>query len=247
MGKFDSDKKIFNSLSEDIDNEIFEKYQTDCDNVMKIITNEEKNFDEYFNDYYKRISRTEYATKSLCVPRGYYCPSKIIDVISNAKRGKLTKRGQYDFIYNFDENGQLIFVRRSKLKACEFIKRVDNFEIGITFRRKNKIEAISECEFYCDGRIKQYSYYCRDFVEEKAVKLEREFYQYGDNAVEVIVTRFTPKDLNYFNKVIFSKEKYLFSKINENEFQYALEQIFPIISHVPNVTYQVKDVYPFEM
>lgn len=246
MKKFDFDESNFNLLSQDIDKEIIEKYQFDCDNIMKFISNEEKNFDKYFNDYSKRITKTEYATKSLCVPRGYYCPSKIIDFISNAKRGKLIKRGQYDFIYNFDENGKLIFVRRSKLKACEFIKHIDNCEIGIGFRRKNKIEAISECEFYDDGRIKQYSYYCRDSVEEKALKLEREFYKYGDNTVEVTITRFIPKELNYFNnKVIFNQEKYLFTKINENEFQYITEQIYPAIEPTVKVEYIIKDIYPF--
>ena len=97
------------------------------------------------------------------------------DIISNNKRGKLVKRGKYDYIYNFDENGQLIFVRRSNAKACEYIKRQGNIEIGLTFRRRNKIEAVTLCEFYDDGKIKRYVYYyceSNDFAQ-----LEEEFYK----------------------------------------------------------------------
>ncbi len=240
----------FDLLSENTDKDISEKYQSDCDDIMKVIREEEKNFVKYFDDYSKRIARTEYATRSLCVPRGYYCPSKIIDVISNLKRGKLTKRGQYDFIYNFDKNGQLIFVRRSNLKACEFIKRVGNYEIGITFRRRNKIEAISECEFYDDGRIKQYLYYYRDSVESKNVMLEKEFYQYDGNKTEVTRVQFIPEDMNCFsNKAIYSEEKYIFSKIDENKFQYVSKKIHPktITTAITtaNIPHQVNGAYPF--
>lgn len=180
------------------------------------------------------------------MPRGYYCPSKIIDVISNAKRGKLTKRKVYDFIYNFDENGKLIFVRRSNAKACEFIKWIDNFEIGITFRRRNRIEAISICEFYEDGKIKQYSYYYRDSIYDKNMKLEREIYEYDNNSTGVRLLRFIPKDLNPLGEEIFSEQKYLFSKINEKEYQYVCEQLYLRILSAPSISYHIHGMYPFE-
>ena len=247
---FDFKKGIELLLSQDIDKEIFEKYQSDCDAIMKVICEEEKNYAKYFDDYSNRIARTEYATKSMCVPRGFYCPSKIIDIISNLKRGKLTKRGKYDFIYNFDENGQLIFIRRSNLKACEFIKYDKNYEFGITFRRRNKIEAITECEFYDNGRIKQFLYYHRDSVESKNVILEKEFYQYDGDKTEVTRVQFIPKDLNSLNnKSIYSEEKYIFSKIDENKFQYVSKQIYPKIIttgiSVENIVRQVNGAYPF--
>lgn len=239
-------EKLFDKIASVLKKNTFDKdlqdFSYDFDLFAKLILSEEKNYDTYFEEFCNGIAKTEYGTKAVCVPRGFYCPSKIIDIISNNKRGKLVKRGKYDYIYNFDENGQLIFVRRSNAKACEYIKHQGNIEIGLTFRRRNKIEAVTLCEFYDDGKIKRYVYY---YCESNGfAQLEEEFYNYNGDFTEVISARFVPVGTNFYIKdTIFSKARYLFYKTQNNKFQYDGQDFYPILRD--KITYYPKGEYPF--
>lgn len=243
---------------EDADDTTSKEFESNCNKILKFITEKQKKYDEYFEDYTKHIVKTKYGTQTFDVPRGYYCQSKIIDIITNIKRGKLTKGKTYDFVYGFNENDQLICVRRNNKKECEFIKREENFEIGITFRRRNKISAITFCEFYNDGKIKRYSYYSRDSVEDKNLMLTDEFYSYNDNCVDVTRIQLKQTDFKFCNnekflndvifspdKNIFAKEKYLFSEIDENNFQYVFKQLYPAILTEDRICC-IKGRYPFK-
>jgi len=123
---------------------------------------------------YENTVRKEFGKGGVLIPRGYYCPSLVDDiVISNVKRGKLLKKlnsnSTYDFVYFFDQADRLIAVQTVgyfngdlRVYSEEFLVYNDNDVIGYTYIKvKDEISYsflyINHCKFD-QHQIKEYTH-----------------------------------------------------------------------------------------
>lgn len=112
----------------------------------------------------KKCCREEYAANSRYMPRGFYCPSPVLNkIITNMRRGRLlshlTSRSKATHRYVYDQENKLIIVETLPPlpKTKEYIVYERDKVLGYTFDSFNKINGLSE-EVYEDGNIKRYFY-----------------------------------------------------------------------------------------
>ena len=162
----------------------------------------------------KQVVRWEYAVGGDNLPRGYYSPSLIEDIIiSNASRGRLykTKRPvNPSFTYGFDADGRLILVKQEN--RTETITYHSNTTLGIT-ATKDHIETVTECEYDNHGRLIRLRFYIAD------TELTMEDYQYLDNAMIVQRDIYTEGGV-----MILSQNHYRFNVQNGRLTNYIIEQ-----------------------
>ena len=148
---------------------------------------------EMYRQMKGKTARTEYGTGGECLHRGFYCPSKIFDiVVGNVGRGKVTKQPptlrQADFVYGFDGENRMITV--DSPDSCELILHQEQQECGITLDKSGGVGAISECCFDAD-RILSYCRYLLDPYTGKVIERTQEQYQYEQDQLLVHWSRFT--------------------------------------------------------
>lgn len=161
---------------------------------------------DFFN---LKVTHRQYGLGGECLHRGYYCPSKIYDiVVGNVNRGIITKQKPVDrapnFVFGFDSQNKLILVEQPGLSEIIYYK--ESFEIGIAISDDMKIQSLSECRFFGE-KIKSYNYYLLDPYEKKVVERNEENYTYFKNQVQVDWSRSTVID----KTLVQQHEKYTFS------------------------------------
>lgn len=183
----------------------------------------EKHCEEYYREIEQEVCDWQYGVGGLRIPRGYYCPSLIRDiVIGNCHRGKLlkrvTKRSKPSYRYGFDKEGRLRTVEyldETYGDTKEFIIYNGSREIGITFTVHDgmpSIDSISE-SYYEGNRIQEYAYYEYMISTRSVVNYIKEFYKYEKNKLIVEVNaRFS-----------LGRERYIFNIENGFLKNYTIE------------------------
>ena len=140
--------------------------------------------------------------------RGYYGPSKIIDiVVGNLKRGRLLKRvkgSKPKYCYGFDENDCLISVRKIFEKfddEYEFIYYKENEEIGVNFRGDKM--SVSVCKFE-NGKLLSYEYFYYDGFDKNISEYWKETYKYSTEQMIVNWERYYRGEYNILSRNIYN-------------------------------------------
>ncbi len=101
-----------------------------------------------------KVVRIEYSSGGELLPRGYYCPSPIYDIVTaNCKRGnllqKVTSRSKPTYEYCFDKNDKLIIVNHLYENCSEILEYNNDVVIGITFSKEihTEITSLIECKY----------------------------------------------------------------------------------------------------
>ena len=111
-----------------------------------------------------QIVREEFANNTdFSLPRGYYCPSPVIDlIVGNCKRGKILKRltskSRITHRYIYGEQGLMIveeFGNNGKCCNREYLLREEQKITGISFDSAGRINHVLE-ERFEDGKIIDY-------------------------------------------------------------------------------------------
>ena len=203
----------------------FDDYLCECKQISKIISENKFRYEELMNETLEKIETQKYSFGGLYIHRGYFCPSRIVDIISNVSRGKYSTCKKRDYTYSFDKNGLLIMVKQGKI--TEFIQMEELFELGIAFCGKKDIQSVSKCEYYEDGRIKEYSYFICDSFKNKVIQMTKEKYEYTDQAIIVNYATFMQNKQYIRKSPILIEEQYSFEIINEHFLKYSYYQIYP--------------------
>ena len=162
----------------------------------------------------KQVVRLEYAVGGDNLPRGYYSPSLIEDiVISNVSRGRLckTKRPAHpSFTYGLDADGRLILIKQEN--RTEAVTYHGNSALGIT-TTDDHIETVSECVYDHHNRLIR----LRSLIAQS--ELTTEDYQYYDNGIVVQRDVYTEGSIT-----ILSQNRYRFHVKNGQLTEYTIEQ-----------------------
>lgn len=203
-------------------------------------------FDKLMSDYLivcereyvktlKTIDSFKYSLNSSGLPRGYFCPSLIFDIIiSNCKRGKLSKKiipnNKSAYIYGFDIEGKLVFCKkhfyeRNIPSLYELIYYEENTTKSFIFQKNPKviIKGSINCNYDDSGKIQSYIYSYNSFDDNKTSEIYREDYFYQEeqmlvNTYEFYKNNTIAKNL-FINKYsfCFDEEHYLKEYIVDNK------------------------------
>lgn len=155
-----------------------------------------ENKDKYLN-YELNVVRKEYSVGGELLPRGYYCPSPIYDIIAgNCKRGKMlkriTSRSNPTYEYGYDKNDKLICVKCFLSEDCltydfEILEYFDNLVIGVTFSKMftNEIKGLNECRYDSMNRIISFIHAYGSFNNFNIDNIEKEQYSYNSTGLAI--------------------------------------------------------------
>ncbi len=170
--------------SEDVN--LQKELKSECDRFSLIAKKYLSNCQRIYSELNVKVVRTEYSSGGKVLPRGYYCPSPIYDIVTgNCKRGNLlkrvTSRSKPTYEYCFDKDDKLIVVNHLFDNRAEILEYHNDVVIGITFSKEENTEITSviECKYDDHGRIisfisanSSYNNCCMD-------QLEKESYMYN--------------------------------------------------------------------
>lgn len=166
------------------------KLKLECDKFYSVAINNLPNSEKIYSKLASKIRRKEYSSGGELLPRGYYCPSPIFDIVTgNCNRGKLlkriTSRSKPTYEYCFNNDNKLIIVNHLYEKCSEFLKYTDNVVVGITFSRGENVEIISviECLYDTNGRIVSYTVANSSFNDCHMDQLYKELYLYNQKGL----------------------------------------------------------------
>ncbi len=143
-----------------------------------------------FEKIIKTAAYSEFSSGGHSLPRGYYCPSPIRDlIIGNCNRGKILKSvsggTSISYQYFFNAAHQLSAVKKfpddteQDLYEYEIIRYVDNTSVGLGFTNYG-LNSLSEC-IYRGNQIQSYCNGLYEFPSCRIQELEKECYQYENN------------------------------------------------------------------
>lgn len=106
---------------------------------------------------------------------------------SGHKKGRLLKQSKSpDYIYGFDKDGKLLFCKSKADRTTEYVIPEENRELGVTFSRNEKMQAISEVSYDSSGQLLVYRYASFWYGKRKLkVSLLCESYEYQDREVYI--------------------------------------------------------------
>lgn len=179
--------------------ECFSKHKNDCDNIKlqeelrsecnRLTAIAKKYFpdcEKVYSDLNSHIKRKEYSSGGELLPRGFYCPSPIYDIVTgNCTRGRLlkriTSRSKPAYEYCFDKYGKLIIVNHLYENCSEILEYNDNIVTGITFSKEKNIEITSviECKYDDNKRIISFIRAVSSYHDCCMDQLEKEYYVYN--------------------------------------------------------------------
>ena len=229
---------------------VLDYYNCECKRIEKIAKEYEQNALNTFNEIESQVVNYQYGYGGEVLHRGYYCPSKIIDiVVGNGNRGIVSNNYSQikspEYIYTFDKSNKYIAVNFAQLKSSEFIYGFDtnnklitvtrsfnkefiihkyNKEIGITIDNEfNDIQQICECQ-YVGGKIKSYvlgMYSQYDINKPNKKVIELTIENYEYLDNQLIV--WLTIYHNYITPIL-SKDKYIFTVQNGYLKSYTTEE-----------------------
>lgn len=167
-----------------------EEFKLECNRFSLIAKKHLLNCQKTYSALISNIKRKEYSTGGELLPRGFYCPSPIYDIVTgNCNRGKLlkriTSRSKPTYEYCFNNDNKLIIVNHLYKKCSEFLEYADNIVVGITFSRGENVEIISviECLYDTNGRIVSYTVANSSFNDCHMDQLYKELYLYNQKGL----------------------------------------------------------------
>ncbi|MBE6655219.1 MAG: hypothetical protein E7608_07220 [Ruminococcaceae bacterium] len=184
---FEIIEKLAQKKEEEQKNLVYTEQNARCSEILEMIDDilSKGAFDIKENE--SKVVRREYSKGGECIYRGYYCPSKIEDiVVGNVKRGRLLKRvkgSNPTYCYGFDENDRIISAKKICTDEYEFIYYKGNEQIGVNFRRDAMSIAISKFE---NDKIISYELFHYDGYNKTIWEYQKEIYQYSDERMLVI-------------------------------------------------------------
>ncbi len=195
-------------------------YFSEFNKIIKIIEEYSSKCESIITELSTKVVYEQYGVGGKCLHRGYFCPSRIIDVITgNINRGKIKKNiNKPDFTFGFDRNNKLVLVKQENI--YEFIIYQDDNEIGITVLDDFKITAISYCKYATD-RICEYTFCLYDPYKKQIIEINKEIYSYSENKMEVDWFRFF--DINSLQNLV--NEKYVFNLVDGYLSTYMIQKI----------------------
>lgn len=143
--------------------ELKNHFKAECDRLHLTAQGYLTNIRQTLSELERLTVKKTYSSGDYLVPRGYYCPSPIFDiVVGNCKRGKLLKRltsgSKPTFAYCFDKYGQLIIVNDLSLNTTELLFYKENTVTGIELSSDLQgFISISECKYDDKGNILKYN------------------------------------------------------------------------------------------
>ena len=144
--------------------------------LMKVIAdvNLNSNVEKILEQFNSKVIHKQYGFGGELLHRGYYCPSKIFDiVVGNVSRGKITKKMPVgrdpSFTFGFDSQNRLILVEQPGLSEIIYYK--EQSEIGIAISDDMTIQSLSECHFLGEKIDSYQGYY--DYIWRKVNYLQR--------------------------------------------------------------------------
>lgn len=162
------------------------EFKSECDRFTIIAKKYLYYCQKIYSDLSSGIERREYSSGGELLPRGFYCPSPIYDIVTgNCDRGKLLKRvtarSKPTYEYCFDKDNKLIIVNHLYENRSEVLEYIDNVVIGITFSRgeNTKVTSVIECKYDNYGCIVSYIKANSSFNDCCIDQLEKEIYSYN--------------------------------------------------------------------
>lgn len=184
---FEIIEKLAQKKEEEQKNLVYPDQNARCSELFEMIDDilSKGTFDIKENE--SKVVRREYSKGGESIYRGYYCPSKIADiVVGNVKRGRLLKRvkgSNPTYCYGFDENDKIISAKKICTDEYEFIYYKGNEQIGVKFRRDAMSIAISKFE---NDKIVSYELFHYDGSNRTIWEYQKEIYQYSYERMLVI-------------------------------------------------------------
>lgn len=164
-------------------------FTDEYESLMEILKQYNRCDKQFIQSFMNKVVYEQFGRSGEYLHRGYYSPSRLMDTISaNCNRGKLLKRKtskKPDFIYGFDENDRLVFVKQTFMQ--EVIMYEDKMEIGIAYDKYREIETISK-SYYDEGKVQSYVYALCNPYREEITEINTEKYSYLDD--KIIVDRY---------------------------------------------------------
>lgn len=148
-------------------------------------------FDELYAKVLQEEHRKEYAKGGQSIHRGVYSPSSLDVITGGCNRGRLLKRlpreGNYDYVYTFDEKGNLICSKYSE--GIEILIRKENCVLGLEFDHSAHclLERISEC-WYEDAKLVKYVCAVLNHYDEgkSCTEINVETFDYANDVLEKV-------------------------------------------------------------
>lgn len=163
-------------------------YLGDINYFYEIINKYKNIVNDSYAENSRKVIHVEYGKGGEVLHRGFYCPSKIMDVvIGNCNRGKLLKTLRSTnptFIYGFDELNRIITVKGPWGKECIFYDGKES--TSVCFEDDNSIFMVSKCVYDDENRIVEYSkILCTHNKNHKITEYAQEKYRYEEKFLVV--------------------------------------------------------------
>ena len=160
----------------------------DVDELTEIVRKYRSDFSQRIEEIRSTVQYEQYGVGGETIHRGYYCPSKIFDVVTgNAKRGRIAKRASTKrraaYVYGFNHQDELVMVNAGNEE--EFIIRENQTEMGFgTFVDNQEIHTISRCQYDGD-KILSYEFGLYMSDDDQVYELTQEKYTYFSDRLVV--------------------------------------------------------------
>lgn len=151
----------------------------------------EKELDKLCQIAKNNIVNTVLSVGGELIPRGYFCPSPIMDIIiGGLKRGKVInkpndkKKTTYE--YGFDNDNRLLLINYSFSDCYEIIIYEENIEYGIKFQKSDKrIQSITQCIYNDDNKIVEFEYanILPLSAPKRFLEIRKECYSYSESGL----------------------------------------------------------------
>lgn len=157
-----------------------------------------------YSEYLSKVVRKELSSGGELLPRGYYNPSPIVDIVvgNTGGKGKLLKRitskSKPAYEYCFDKDDKLILVNYLHSNCAELLEYTGDTVTGITFSNNENYEItqIIECKYDKSGRIISTLIARSSFNDCNINEIEKETYAYDENGLNIA------EYFHYFNGIL---------------------------------------------
>ncbi len=180
-----------------------EELKLECIRFTKIAKKYLPIFKDLYYELISKVVRKELSSGGELCPRGYYCPSPILDIIigNTGGRGRLlkrtTSRSKPTFEYCFDNSDKMILINYLYSNCAEILEYKEDSAIGVSFSNsENKLTQIMECKYDENSRIVSLMIARSSFNDCNINEIEKEIYTYDENGLEVAEV------FNYFNGIL---------------------------------------------
>lgn len=206
---------------------------SECARVQKLVEGLKVPLWELYDEIRQNVKKITYGIGGETMPRGYYCPSLICDIVAgNVRRGRICHTVPTGTVpsayYGFDGQNRLITIDRPFEKTC--LIRDAAIERGFTLDGVGEIQSVSECVYSAAGQIQKYSEFLFLDPEQTVTEFSIEEYTYLEDVLTVDRYHFFhfdhlgPTDPNISQKPIIEHTRYIFKIADDRLRSYTVEK-----------------------